>query len=127
MQRETRLWVNKAESDLECARQLAGKSPQLNDVICFHCQQAAEKYFKALLQELGLVVPRTHELESLLDLLLAHDSTLARLRRGALFLSQFAVDYRYPDANATRRQAQSAVRWAERVRVELRATLGLNS
>jgi HEPN domain-containing protein len=30
--------------------------------VCFHCQHAAEKYLKALLQEGGLVVPRTHDL-----------------------------------------------------------------
>jgi hypothetical protein len=63
----------------------------------------------------------------LLKLLLPHDATLRPLHRGLNFLSQFAVDYRYPDANATRRQAQSAVRWAERVRVEVRTRLRLKS
>lgn len=121
------MWVQKAESDLEGARQLAGKTPQLNDLICFHCQQAVEKYLKPLLQEFGFVVPRIHDLDELLDLAMAHDGTLGRLRRGMLFLSQFAVDYRYPGENATRRQARAAVRWAERVRVELRVLLGLKS
>ena len=113
MQKETRRWIKKAEGDVRGARQLAGRTPQLNDLICFHCQQAAEKYLKALLQELGLVVPRVHDMGELLDLLLPHDATLRRLQRGVLFLTQFAVDYRYPDENATRRQAQSALRWAE--------------
>src|SRR5579871_6230738 len=35
-----------------------------------HAQQAAEKYLKALLKENGAVVPRTHELKVVLDLLL---------------------------------------------------------
>lgn len=124
---KTAQWVRKAESDLEVARQLAAGRPLHADETCFHCQQSAEKYLKALLQELGLVVPRIHDLDDLLNLLLAHDATLRRLRRGLLFLSQFAVDYRYPGQNATRRQAKAAVRWAERVRVELRARLGLKS
>jgi predicted nucleotidyltransferase len=44
------------------------------DLTCFHCQQAAEKYFKALRQENGAAVPRTHDPEELLDLLLPHDA-----------------------------------------------------
>lgn len=125
MQVETRRWLHKADSDVKGARQLSGTTPQLNDLICFHCQQAAEKYLKALLQELGMAVPRTHDLGDLLDLLLPHDATLRPLRRGLLFLTQFAVDYRYPGENATKRQAEAAIRWAERIRVELRAQLGL--
>src|SRR5262249_1884728 len=57
------------------------------DAACFHCQQAAEKYLKALLKELGLVVPRTHELNKLLNLLRPHDGTLATLRRGVRSLT----------------------------------------
>ena len=125
MQKETSLWVHKAESDLDVARQIAvGKRPH-HDETCFHCQQSAEKYLKAQLQELGLAIPRIHDLADLLDLLLVHDVTLRRLRRGMVFLKQFAVDYRYPGENATRRQAQAALRWAERIRLGLRARLGL--
>ncbi len=94
-------------------------------MICFHCQQAAEKYLKALLQELGLTIPRTHNLNYLLDLLAPHDAALRSLRRGMLFLTQFAVDFRYPSADATKRQTEAALRWAERIRKELRSRLGL--
>jgi HEPN domain-containing protein len=127
MQVEVRRWVRKADSDLQGARRLAAGTPPLPDVICFHCQQAAEKYLKALLQQLGAAVPRTHDLADLLDLLLPHDPTLRPLRRGLLFLTQFAVDYRYPGENATKRQADTALRWAERIRLELRVRLGLKA
>lgn len=110
------------------ARELAkAKKRELRDLVCFHCQQAAEKYLKALLQELGLGIPRTHDLVSLLNLLLPHDTTLRLLRRGMRFLTQFAVDYRYPGENATKRQAEAALRWGERTRRELRSRLGLKS
>ena len=109
------------------ARKLAVTKPPLHDLACFHCQQAAEKYLKALLQEWGLPVPRTHNLEDLLNLLLPHDATLRRLRRGLRYLSQFAVDYRYPGLQATRRQVQAALRWMERVRQEARTRLGLRT
>src|SRR5437868_1478456 len=81
MKRQTPLWVRKAEEDVEGARALAVRKPPLRNLACFHCQQAAEKYLKALLQNLGAVVPKTHDLEGLLDLLLPHDATLAPLRR----------------------------------------------
>src|SRR5262249_30535945 len=125
MQDATRRWAHKAESDVTTARQLAAARPRQNDQICFHCQQAAEKYLKALLQELGLALPRTHDLEELLDLLLPHDGTLRGLRRGASFLTQFAVDFRYPGEDATKRQVEAALRWARRTRQEVRTRLGL--
>ena len=50
-------------------QKLARSRPPENDFVCFCCQQAAEKYLKALLVELGLTVPRTHNLEDLLGVL----------------------------------------------------------
>ena len=80
-----------------------------------------------MLQEIGVTVPRIHDLEDLLALVVPHDATLGRLRRGMLFLMQFAVDYRYPGKSARNRQAAAALRWAERIRLELRGKLGLKS
>ena len=80
-----------------------------------------------MLQEIGVTVPRIHDLEALLALVVAHDATLGWLRRGMVFLTQFAVDYRYPGKSARTRQAAAALVWAERIRLELRAKLGLNS
>lgn len=60
MKRLTREWVAKAESDLAVARMLVRENGRHYDEVCFHCQQSAEKYLKALLQESGAVVPRTH-------------------------------------------------------------------
>lgn len=125
MKRETRKWVGKAEDDWQGAQQLAAKRPPLRDLACFHCQQAAEKYLKALLQEKGVPVPKIHELESLLDLLLPHNATLAPLRRILQSLTQYAVDYRYPDMQATTRQMKAALRHIDRVRSEVRRRLGL--
>ena len=68
MKKETGRWIKKAEADLRCARLLAKEVRRDNDLICFHCQQSAEKYLKAFLQELGAPVPRTHSLDYLLEL-----------------------------------------------------------
>ncbi len=99
----------------------------MHDLVCFHCQQAAEKYLKAVLNEQGLPVPRTHDLEGLLSLLLPTCPQLRTLRRGLKFLFQFVVDARYPGFSATRRQAASALRWAGQVREACRALLGLRT
>ncbi len=125
MRRTTREWVQKAEVDYRGARQLATSRPPMHDLVCFHCQQSAEKYLKAILNERGLSVPRTHNLEDLLSLLLPHHRQLAPLRRGLQFLIQFAVEARYPGFHATKRQATSALRWAGRVRDVCRALLGI--
>ena len=104
---------------------MAGAAPPPHDQVCFHCQQAAEKYLKALLEELGHPVPKTHNLDSLAALLLPHYSDLKSVRRGMPVLTRFAVAVRYPGDNATKRQAMSAVRWAGRVRTICRRLLGL--
>ena len=70
MKRLTREWVGKAEDDFHAAHRLRGKSRRFHDQICFHCQQAAEKYLKAVLQERGVLFDRTHDLEKLLIVLL---------------------------------------------------------
>src|SRR5437879_4306253 len=88
---------------LRFARPLAAAEEPLRDLVCFHCQQSAEKYLKALLQDLGAVVPKTHDLEDLLDLLLPHDATLAPLRRALHSLTRYAVDFRYPNYRTTTR------------------------
>ena len=125
MKRLTAEWVMKAEEDFAAARELARARKRLHDGVCFHCQQSAEKYLKALLEERGLAVPKTHILVSLLPLLRPHFPGIQSLRRGTDFLTRFAVDTRYPGHRATKRQAESSLRWAQRVRDTIRPLLGL--
>src|SRR5579871_1713250 len=116
MKKSTRERVLKAEDDRSAAKKCGRKPTPLHDVVCFHCQQCAEKYLKALLEELGLTIPKTHDLEQLLIRLLPHHASLRFFHRGLTFLSNFAVGVRYPCDKASKRQAESALRWAERVR-----------
>jgi HEPN domain-containing protein len=75
------------------------------------------------LQELGIALPRIHDLTDLLNLLVPHDATLKPLRRGLASLSRYAVDYRYPGCRANARQARAAHRNAQFVRKEIRLRL----
>jgi HEPN domain-containing protein len=125
MNRATRQWVKKAEDDFGLAETTAAGPIPLHDQVAFHCQQAAEKYLKAVLNEGGLAIPKTHDLEALLDLLLPAYPVLRSHRRGLAALTNFAVAVRYPGKNANRRQAVSCLRWAARARATCREFLGL--
>lgn len=125
MRRSTREWVKKAEDDYRLVAKIASGSEPFRDQLCFHCQQSAEKYLKALLDQLGQFIPKTHDLDDLLTLLRPHYPKLSSLRRGLLFLTDFAVDTRYPGNNASKRQASAALRWAGRVREVCRGHLEL--
>ena len=69
MKKTTRAWVRKAEADYRSAERLHECKPPDHDVVCFHCQQAAEKYLKAILEEGGLPIPKTHDVIRLAALL----------------------------------------------------------
>lgn len=125
MKKAAREWVRKAESDYNLANQVAAANKPFHDQVCFLCQQSAEKYLKTLFAERGLAIPRTHNLDDLLGLLLSHHPSLRSLRRGLIFLTDFAVEIRYPGERASKRQAASAVRWAGDVRDACRALLGV--
>jgi HEPN domain-containing protein len=125
MKKATAEWVNKAEADFQfAARSVPGAKP-FHDQRCFLCQQSAEKYLKALLEEVGQVIPRTHILRDLLALLLPHHPSLRSFTRGLKFLTRFAVGIRYPGEKASKRQAASALRWAGEVRAARRTLLGI--
>lgn len=125
MKRDTREWIKKAEADYEVAQLLMASDDWFTDQIAFHCQQSAEKYLKAILVEAGDPIPRTHILHTLVVQATIHHTVLSKYQRGMRFLTRFAVAFRYPGEHATKRQAKSALRWAEALRVEVRGILGL--
>ena len=94
MQHPTSSWVRKAEADRIAAERLAGAKPAVHDAVCFHCQQCAEKYLKALLNAHLQRLPRTHDLTALMALAEVHYPSLVKLQRGLQYLTQFAVEAR---------------------------------
>ncbi len=126
MKQAARDWVNKAEEDYLAAVDLARRRKfQLHNSVCFHCQQSAEKHLKARIEEAGLRIPRTHDLESLLDILLRVEPLWAALRPALQNLTDFAVDFRYPGNEANKQDAKTALRDCKSVRREARTALGL--
>jgi HEPN domain-containing protein len=94
-------WVDKAEGDLLTARReyRVRKSPNF-DAVCFHSQQAAEKYMKAVLQENGMPIPRIHSLADLLVLITKIDPGYLAIQADANVLEGYAVQFRYPGLSA---------------------------
>ena len=119
-------WVTKAEGDFATAqRELQVVSNANYDAICFHAQQCIEKYLKARLQEGGISFGKTHDLSTLLDLILPIETAWDDLREDLRALTVFAVSYRYPGDSADEDDAREAVRRCEKVRKIVRASLGL--
>jgi hypothetical protein len=77
------------------------------------------------LEEATQPIPKIHDLTALVALVLPLHPSLRPLKRGLTMLKNYAVATRYPGLNATKRQAASALRWADRVRKECRALMGL--
>ena len=93
---EAEAWLDKAHSDLEAIRILLLDPSPPFDSVCFHAQQAAEKYLKGLLTAYGIPFPRTHDL-ALLASLLPAGAALNIRRETWVELSYFAIGPRYPD------------------------------
>jgi len=118
-------WIDKAEHDLLAAEHTIQLAPSgLTDIVCFHCQQCAEKYLKALLVFLGIHFPKTHDLRLLLDLVPSQVSlNLSRTR--VIPLNRYVIEGRYPGdwEPITLEEAQEALTMAKEVRAAVRAQL----
>ncbi len=126
MKAATRDWVAKAESDYLAARALARlRKVPLHDQVCFHCQQSAEKYLKARLEEAAIPHPKTHDLEVLLTLVLPVEPLWSALRPALRSLSGFAVEFRYPGVSATAADSKQALQEVKCVRKEVRQAFGI--
>jgi len=113
-------WLRYAKADLALA-QVPLPAGSLYELLCFHAQQAAEKSLKAVLIQHGIEPPRTHNLETLIDLLPASLTRISALIQSAR-LTVFATSSRYPGNQESIdeeeyieavRLAQDVVRWAE--------------
>jgi len=122
----TQEWVDKAEGDFHTASREARirKAPNY-DAVCFHCQQCAEKYLKAYLQEQGQRFPPVHDLIELLELCLPYDGTFELQRDFLKDLTKYAVEFRYSGELATKDDARAALQTMKAVRAFVRQRLGL--
>src|SRR5437016_2122878 len=97
MKTSTREWIAKAEEDFTVATILSRpRKKPLWGALCFHSQQSVEKYLKARLNEASLPIPKTHDLEQLLNLTIPVEPLWAAFRPALKRLTDAAVMPRYP-------------------------------
>jgi HEPN domain-containing protein len=93
-------WIQKAENDISSAHHLAENMyPVPTEIVCFHCQQAAEKYLKAFLVYNDQEPPKTHDLIELAKLCSGFNKDFSPLFPKCEYLLPFASRARYPGAN----------------------------
>ncbi len=100
-------WLTFSQTDFECAKYLNGAPfyPRPLNVICYHCQQAAEKAVKALIVYFGCRggVPKVHDISFLLCQLknIVYDQKGIEIDDELLMmansLSKYGVAPRYPN------------------------------
>jgi HEPN domain-containing protein len=89
-------WKLLADSDLNTAEFLVNNMyPTPHEIVCFHCQQAAEKYLKCFLTEHGEEPPYTHDLDELCKSCEKHDNSFSTIANWCTVLTQFGVQPRY--------------------------------
>jgi len=97
MEIETALeWFYFADADFDSAQILNNAYRRYSKIICYHCQQAVEKYLKAFLCYNGVIPPKIHALETLCALCSEFDSSFNNIAKDCAYLSPFAVHARYP-------------------------------
>lgn len=94
---EAEEWLAFADDDLRTAR--AVMTEGIYNQVCFHAQQCVEKCLKAILAKEGQLIPRTHRIGDLWELLpeVAREA-LAPLQDALLELDSYYTTTRYPDA-----------------------------
>lgn len=90
-------WLAKALSDLRSAKKLSQDDDYTLDTAVYHTQQCAEKALKAYLSFQKQSIPRTHDLQRLLELCSQHEPSFETLLSDALDLLPYAIYSRYPD------------------------------
>jgi HEPN domain-containing protein len=89
-------WLFRAKEDISVIDSLFNTDPVLYaSTICFHAQQAVEKFLKAFLVYHNVDFPRTHDVDFLLLECKKIDSKDFEIDLGSL--SDFGVNIRYPD------------------------------
>lgn len=114
---ECRAWLERAWADMDSAQILLNPQRSRPDTALFHCQQAAEKAWKAFLFWNDATFPKTHLLRELGEACSALDESLRPLAERAEDLTQFVWLYRYPgdEEEPTPEEAEEALALAGEV------------
>jgi len=122
---ELKSWIAHAEDDFESAKVLIRRKKPLLYSACFHAQQCAEKYMKALLIFKDQDFPKVHDLNTLDELCNAVGILFEMNKTNLARLSAYAVMSRYPGDEPTLEETREAIETAKAIRRFARSYLGL--
>lgn len=109
-------WYDLAKMDLGVAKHLeAAYRPKPLEIICYHCQQAAEKGIKALIMYYGAEggLPKLHDLSFLLNQIKNKVTIEDKYYDYADTLTPYGVSIRYPnELFLEERHAKTAIQYA---------------
>jgi HEPN domain-containing protein len=94
------LLLRKAAQDEALLDEVLTSDQVSDEIIGFHCQQAAEKILKALLSDVGVRLRKTHEIGALMALLAQSGHALPGQFENLDVLTPFGAIYRYEDYDA---------------------------
>jgi len=120
-------WIQKAEVDIKTAKILIESEDPPTESICFHVQQAVEKFLKAYLTYMDIRAGKTHDIVALLEMCIEKDKEFKNLDTEKLGnLTFYAVDVRYPETLYTPslEEAQETLELAEKVKSFVLKKLG---
>ena len=115
---DANILFKKAENDLINAKVLFESDKTTGDGICFHCQQAGEKYLKAYLAYNNKEIIKTHDISNILEDCRQIDTDFAKMSEiKADKLTYYAVNTRYDDiTEPTSDDAKEPIYIAEQVK-----------
>jgi len=111
-------WIKKAEKDLLTVEHELSFPDAVTESICFHCQQAVEKFLKAYLVFLGIPFTKTHEIGELITKFENKDKEISAFKEEADKLTDYAIDVRYPEEllEPTLEEAKEAKKIATKIK-----------
>ncbi|NLI93044.1 MAG: HEPN domain-containing protein [Peptococcaceae bacterium] len=118
-------WQRLAEMDLSSAEYLLNMNPLPVEIICFHCQQSAEKYLKSYLVLHNVNPPKIHDLDELCKLCMELSAAFKDIADPCSDLTAFGVQPRYPmDLMLEERDMHEALTSARVIREFILSLLG---
>jgi HEPN domain-containing protein len=119
-------WFDKAEGDwATLMREFRARKNPNYDAVCFHSQQCAEKYLKGKLQEAGIAIKKTHDLEVILNEVLKIEPAWSNMIKAANSLTVYAVKFRYPGDSADKIESKDSIKQCRLIRETIRQSFGL--
>ncbi len=121
-------WIRKADEYIGFAASVIEDSIY-NAQICFHYQQAAEKYLKAFITAYDLGFSKIHDLIKLLNTCILKEPSLSIIEDDCIYLNGFYIETKYPvhwPTHYTKEDALNAKTSTENISTVIKKNLSLD-